>query len=104
MRGYPKYKDSGIEWLGEIPEHWKKANMKRLAQFLYGQSLSKDNRNKGNTPVFGSNGITDYHNEAITEKPCIIIGRKGSFGKLNYSQFCCFPIDTTFYLLFRNHF
>ena len=23
MRGYPKYKDSGIEWLGEIPEHWE---------------------------------------------------------------------------------
>ena len=20
---YPKYKDSGIEWLGEVPEHWK---------------------------------------------------------------------------------
>ena len=19
---YPKYKDSGVEWLGEVPEHW----------------------------------------------------------------------------------
>ena len=19
---YPAYKDSGVEWLGEIPEHW----------------------------------------------------------------------------------
>ncbi len=24
---YPAYKDSGVEWLGEIPEHWE---MKRL--------------------------------------------------------------------------
>ena len=21
---YPKYKDSGVEWLGEVPEHWGK--------------------------------------------------------------------------------
>ena len=20
---YPKYKDSGVEWLGEVPEHWE---------------------------------------------------------------------------------
>jgi type I restriction enzyme S subunit len=19
---YPRYKDSGVEWLGEVPEHW----------------------------------------------------------------------------------
>ena len=20
---YPKYKDSGVEWLGKVPEHWR---------------------------------------------------------------------------------
>ena len=20
---YPKYKSSGVEWLGEVPEHWE---------------------------------------------------------------------------------
>lgn len=23
LKPYPKYKDSGVEWLGEVPEHWK---------------------------------------------------------------------------------
>ncbi len=23
FKPYPKYKDSGVEWLGEIPEHWE---------------------------------------------------------------------------------
>ena len=23
MRAYPRYRDSGVEWLGEVPEHWK---------------------------------------------------------------------------------
>jgi len=27
---YPKYKDSGIEWLGEVPEHWLVRALKRV--------------------------------------------------------------------------
>ena len=23
MRAYPHYRDSGIEWLGAVPEHWE---------------------------------------------------------------------------------
>jgi type I restriction enzyme S subunit len=28
---YPKYKDSGVEWLGEVPEHWEAKPLKALA-------------------------------------------------------------------------
>lgn len=27
---YPKYKDSGAEWLGEVPEHWESLSLRRL--------------------------------------------------------------------------
>lgn len=27
---YPKYKDSGVEWLGEVPEHWASVRLKNL--------------------------------------------------------------------------
>ena len=30
MHAYPKYKDSGIPWLGQIPEHWETDKMKHL--------------------------------------------------------------------------
>lgn len=30
-KAYPQYKDSGVEWLGEIPAHW---NIKRLGHFF----------------------------------------------------------------------
>ncbi|MDD2323236.1 MAG: restriction endonuclease subunit S [Candidatus Cloacimonadales bacterium] len=30
MERYEKYKDSGIEWIGEIPEHWKLKRIKQL--------------------------------------------------------------------------
>jgi len=31
MKLYPKYKDSGIEWIGEVPEHWE---VKRIKYFF----------------------------------------------------------------------
>jgi len=27
---YPAYKDSGVEWLGKIPEHWETKRLKHL--------------------------------------------------------------------------
>ncbi len=34
MKKYPKYKDSGVEWIGEIPEGWKVKRIKNIG-FLY---------------------------------------------------------------------
>jgi type I restriction enzyme S subunit len=31
MKPYPKYKNSGVEWLGEVPEHWKHKKLSLLA-------------------------------------------------------------------------
>ncbi len=38
-QAYPQYKPSGIEWLGEIPEHWEIAKFKRCAFFQEGPGL-----------------------------------------------------------------
>jgi type I restriction enzyme, S subunit len=31
---YPAYKDSGVEWLGEVPEHWEVIEARREIDFL----------------------------------------------------------------------
>ena len=28
---YPAYKDSGVEWIGEVPEHWEVKPIKIIA-------------------------------------------------------------------------
>ncbi|EHM09448.1 restriction endonuclease S subunit [Thermanaerovibrio velox DSM 12556] len=33
---YPAYKDSGVPWLGKVPEHWEVVPLKRLAWFKSG--------------------------------------------------------------------
>lgn len=30
MRTYEKYKESGVEWIGEIPEHWEFVSLRRI--------------------------------------------------------------------------
>ena len=94
---YPKMKDSGVPWLGKIPTHWAIRRLKQICRLAYGAALATDVRQDGTIPVFGSNGHVGFHNLANTKSPCIVIGRKGSFGKVNYSRDPVFAIDTTFF-------
>ena len=68
-----------------------------ICEFHYGDSLKENRRQPGHVPVFGSNGIVGWHNEATTSGPTIVIGRKGSIGEINWSDVPCFPIDTTYF-------
>ena len=34
FRGYPKYKPSGVEWLGDIPKHWVVTELRRFVRFI----------------------------------------------------------------------
>lgn len=79
-----KMKDSGIEWLGEIPEECGVKRLKYVCYLQRGHDLSKEKFIKGEIPVYGSNGIIGFHNEKTTDAPCITIGRSGSVGKVNF--------------------
>ena len=96
IQPYPEYKASGIEWIGEIPAHWSALPIKRVCRFVYGESLAAADRVNGEFAVFGSNGRVGTHDRPNTSAPCLIVGRKGSSGKVNYSTLAVFAIDTTF--------
>lgn len=80
----------------------KKVKFSGVATLEYGASLPGQNRISGEYPVLGSNGIVGYHNEFLIEGPSIIVGRKGSAGKITYIEKNCFPIDTTFYIKLKD--
>ncbi len=98
LKPYPAYRPSAVEWLGEVPEHWEMRRFKAVSAITYGDSLPNEARRNGPTLVFGSNGPVGFHNLANTTAPCVVIGRKGSFGKVNYSNSPVFAIDTTFFI------
>jgi type I restriction enzyme S subunit len=45
MKRYEKYKPSGVEWIGEIPEHWEVNKLKYRDDAIMGQSPSSDDYN-----------------------------------------------------------
>ena len=98
LNPYPAYKDSGVEWLGEMPTHWEVKRLKQVCTFEYGDSLASGSRTDGDIQVYGSNGAVGTHECANALGPCLVIGRKGSFGKVNYSPCAVFAIDTTFFV------
>ena len=61
---YPKYKSSGVEWLGEVPGHWK---VKRLKQACHVFPSNVDKKSYDDeTPVNLCNYTDVYYNETIT--------------------------------------
>jgi len=54
MKKYDNYKDSGIEWIGEIPEHWKIDKLNRIFKINTGFTPSTGNNQ------FYENGIHDW--------------------------------------------
>lgn len=95
---YEVYKLTDIEFLPQIPAHWQIKGLRHVCRFAYGDSLAAESREDGEIAVFGSNGPVGTHDSSNTLAPVIIVGRKGSFGKLNYSQKPVFAIDTTYYI------
>ncbi|MNC18486.1 Type-1 restriction enzyme EcoKI specificity protein [compost metagenome] len=41
-KAYPEYKNSGVEWLGKIPEHWNVLTGKRIFQSVRMSALNND--------------------------------------------------------------
>jgi type I restriction enzyme S subunit len=84
--------------LGEIPRGWKVQRVGMVLELVYGKALKSTNRQEGNVPVYGSGGITGFHNTPLVTHASIIVGRKGTVGSLYWEDDPFFPIDTTYYV------
>ena len=84
--------------LGEIPKGWKVQRVGNVLELVYGKALKSTDRQEGTVPVYGSGGITGYHNAPLVPHGSIIVGRKGTVGSLYWEDEPFFPIDTTYYV------
>lgn len=48
---YPAYKDSGVEWLGRVPEHWEVTPLKYEAEFVNGAAFKPEQWSEKGTPI-----------------------------------------------------
>lgn len=81
-------KDSGIQWLGQIPVHWEVYKLKYILNLKSGKTLNAESiSDEGEYPVFGGNGIRGFYTEYNTVGIYPLIGRQGALcGNINYSE------------------
>jgi type I restriction enzyme, S subunit len=77
---------------------WPQVQLRHVARFAYGESLAAEDRCNGDIRVFGSNGAVGLHDRPNTLGPVLVVGRKGSYGKIQFSPEPVFAIDTTYYV------
>lgn len=93
---YPEYKGSGVEWLAEIPAHWKTCRLKHLASIKNGQDY-KTVQSEVGYPVMGSGGQFAFAKEFMYDKPSVLLGRKGTIDKPLYINEPFWTVDTMYY-------
>ena len=72
-------KDSGVEWIGEIPENWCTAKVKYTGSYRSGNTITAaDIKETGSFPVYGGNGLRGYTEETTHEGEHLLIGRQGA--------------------------
>ena len=82
-----KMKDSGIEWIGEIPEGWETQKLKYYATVTSGEILSKNEYDfSGDIPVIGSNGKIGTTYKSNNHSEVITTGRVGTIGTAQIVQ------------------
>ncbi len=90
-------KDSGVEWLGDVPAHWNTIQLKRLVQFQRGHDLPTQDRREGPVPIVSSGGHIGWHESAMAHGPSIVTGRYGTIGNFALVEGPFWPLNTTLY-------
>jgi type I restriction enzyme, S subunit len=63
-----------------------------------GFDITKDQQIEGGVPVVSSGGIKSFHNRSMAPAPGVVIGRKGTLGKVFYLENDFWPHDTTLWV------
>jgi len=64
---YPDYKPSGIEWLGDVPEHWEVFRLGQIGRFFKGNGGTKADESKDGIPCIRYGDIYTQYQFFITE-------------------------------------
>ena len=78
---------------------FKKYALSELATIKYGKNQKKVLSENKNIPIYGTGGLMGYATTALYDKPSVLIGRKGTIGKVKYVEYPFWTVDTLFYTI-----
>lgn len=95
-----------MNWKRKLEKSWGRLGMKykryalsELAIIKYGKNQKKVVSDNGNIPIFGTGGLMGFASESLYDKPSVLIGRKGTIGKVKYVEQPFWTVDTLFYTI-----
>ncbi|HEL1747712.1 TPA: restriction endonuclease subunit S, partial [Streptococcus suis] len=92
-----RMKDSGIEWIGEVPEEWGIVRLKDCLEINNGKGYKDIETDETGYPVIGSGGQFAYARKYLHDGTAILLGRKGTIDKPLYIEGKFWTVDTMFY-------
>jgi len=95
-RPYQSYKDTQLQWIGIIPEHWTVGPFKNLVSIQNGADY-KDVEAEEGCPVIGSGGAFAFSSKAMYEGETVLLGRKGTIDKPLYYKGAFWAVDTMYW-------
>jgi type I restriction enzyme S subunit len=73
-----RLKPSGIEWLGEVPEHWEVLPLRRIIRVKSGDMIHASEETEEGFPIYGGNGPRGFTKKVNCHGPMLLIGRVGA--------------------------
>ncbi|MEI6206229.1 MAG: restriction endonuclease subunit S [Desulfuromonadales bacterium] len=77
---------------------WKRTIVGDQIALQRGFDITKNAQIEGDVPVVSSGGIKSFHDKAMAQAPGVVIGRKGTLGKVFYLETDFWPHDTTLWI------
>lgn len=78
---------------------FNKFALSELATIKYGKNQKKVLSDSGTVPIFGTGGLMGFATTSLYDKPSVLIGRKGTIGKVKYVEQPFWTVDTLFYTI-----
>ncbi|MFE7366609.1 restriction endonuclease subunit S [Streptomyces anulatus] len=77
---------------------WRQTTVGDVMTLQRGFDITKSQQNPGDVPVVSSGGISSFHDTAMVSSPGVVMGRKGTLGKVFYLDRDYWPHDTTLWV------
>jgi type I restriction enzyme S subunit len=91
-------KSSGVEWIGDIPQHWQVKRLKWAVRLQRGYDLPSERRLPGPYPVVSSGGEIGFHSDFRSRGPGVVMGRYGSTDAVFYVESDFWPHNTALFV------
>lgn len=90
-------KESGIDWIGQIPEEWRVTKLKYALLISNGKNYKDIEVEEGGYPVIGSGGVFARARNYMYDGDVVLLGRKGTIDKPLFYSGKFWTVDTMFY-------